>query len=80
MTTLDIVSLFPNSDYPSRAEVAEIMVEKFLPQFESRLFLQGKNRIYYEELLKQLEGKKQEEQYDFIMYQLAKLDNDEIQM
>lgn len=51
ITTLEVMKLFPNSDYPSRAEVAEVLVRKFMHQFEERLYLQGKNRIYFEELL-----------------------------
>gem|GEM_PF-5426910 len=40
MTTLDIMNSFPNSDYPSRAELAQLMVTKFMDEFEPILYLQ----------------------------------------
>jgi len=41
--------------YPNRGQIAELLVRKFLPTFHTGLYLQGKNKIYLEELVTNLE-------------------------
>lgn len=79
MTTLDIIGMLgKNMKYATREQVAELLVRKYLDTFHERLYLQWKNRIYFEELKKKLRGKKQPEQYDIIIDQMQKLDTDSL--
>jgi len=69
-TTLDIQEMLWDQKYPTRWQVAELFVRKFMVIFRDRLYLQGENRIYFEEFVQRLQGKKTETQYQMIQSQI----------
>ncbi|USN55552.1 MAG: S-layer homology domain-containing protein [Candidatus Peribacteria bacterium] len=65
-----IDNILGDNEYPTRAVVAELITQIFLQKFLDYFFMQDNNRLYYQELLKKLEGKSYSEQYTIIQEQI----------
>lgn len=73
-TRLQIIKDLDNNQFATRSEIAEILVRKFIPHLSEALYLQGNNRVYFEQLLQELKGKNEEQQYDLIVRQIRMLE------
>jgi cysteine-rich repeat protein len=69
--------LLNNKKNPSRAQIATLLVRKFMPTFTDFFYMQGNNTQYYKTLMGQLRGKKYADQYAIIISQVNKLESEE---
>jgi hypothetical protein len=72
-----IQELLGDGEYPTRSEVASLLVRKFMPTFASYFSLQGNNIEYYKALLPKLRGKKYVDQYAIMLSQIKVLEEND---